>query len=91
MTPMKMDLCVSTTETLFQACLSKVFINIDLDDNQLELRLVKAYMLVEISGSKYQTAPFLLKLPGIQKVEIGSTVTNMQNCFTMNELISHKP
>lgn len=90
-TPMKMDLCVSTTEPLFQAFLSKVFINIDFEDNQLKLMLVKAYMLVvvQVLGSKHQTAPCQVKLPGIQKVEIGSTVTNLQNSFTMNQLISH--
>lgn len=54
---MKRDLCVSTTEPLFQAFLCKVFINIDLEENQLKLMLVKAYMLVVISGSKYQAAP----------------------------------
>lgn len=56
---MKMDLCVSTTEPLFQAFLSKVFINIDFEDNQSKLMLVKAYMLVvvQVLGSKHQTAP----------------------------------
>lgn len=56
---MKMDLCVSTTEPLFQAFLSKVFINIDFEDNQLKLMLIKAYMLVvvQVLGSKHQTSP----------------------------------